>query len=94
MNDYAKVFWSGRSQAVRLPKEYRFDDSEVRIRREGRRVILEPADIGLDQDIAEAAADEIDRLRAMIEEGLGGGDEAWDAEEIKRAGRTALKTED
>jgi antitoxin VapB len=94
MNDYAKVFWSGRSQAVRLPKEYRFDDSEVRIRREGRRVILEPADIGLDQDIAEAAADEIDRLRAMIEEGLGGGDEAWDVEEIKRAGRAALKTED
>ena len=38
----AKVFWSGRSQAVRLPKEFRFDTDEVRIRREGHRVILEP----------------------------------------------------
>ena len=38
----AKVFWSGRSQAIRLPKEYRFDDEEVRIRRHGSAVILEP----------------------------------------------------
>lgn len=38
----AKVFWSGRSQAVRLPKDYRFQSSEVRIRRHGRAVILEP----------------------------------------------------
>jgi antitoxin VapB len=29
----AKIFWSGRSQAVRLPKEFRFDSDEVRIRR-------------------------------------------------------------
>lgn len=42
--DVAKVFWSGRSQAVRLPKEYRFDASEVSIRREGKRVILEPVE--------------------------------------------------
>lgn len=38
----AKVFWSGRSQAVRLPKEFRFEASEVRIRRHGNAVILEP----------------------------------------------------
>lgn len=38
----AKVFWSGRSQAVRLPKDFRFDGDEVRIRRHGRAVILEP----------------------------------------------------
>jgi antitoxin VapB len=38
----AKVFWSGRSQAVRLPKEYRFEGVEVRIRRHGAAVILEP----------------------------------------------------
>ena len=38
----AKVFWSGRSQAVRLPKEFRFVTHEVRIRRHGRAVILEP----------------------------------------------------
>jgi antitoxin VapB len=38
----AKLFWSGRSQAVRLPKEFRFDGNEVRIRRHGNAVILEP----------------------------------------------------
>lgn len=38
----AKVFWSGRSQAVRLPKDFRFDADEVRIRRHGNAVILEP----------------------------------------------------
>ncbi len=38
----AKVFWTGRSQAVRLPKEFRFEGHEVRIRRHGNAVILEP----------------------------------------------------
>ena len=38
----AKVFWSGRSQAVRLPKAFRFETKEVRIRRHGQAVILEP----------------------------------------------------
>lgn len=38
----ARVFWSGRSQAIRLPKAYRFDTQEVRIRRHGTAVILEP----------------------------------------------------
>jgi antitoxin VapB len=38
----AKLFWSGRSQAVRLPKEFRFDGDEVRVRRHGNAVILEP----------------------------------------------------
>ena len=38
----AKIFWSGRSQAVRLPKNFRFDATEVRIRRHGDAVILEP----------------------------------------------------
>jgi antitoxin VapB len=39
----AKVFRCGRSQAVRLPKHFRFETSEVRIRRHGAAVILEPA---------------------------------------------------
>ncbi len=38
----AKLFWNGRSQAVRLPKEFRFEGGEVEIRREGNAVILEP----------------------------------------------------
>jgi antitoxin VapB len=37
----AKIFWNGRSQAVRLPKEFRLDATEVNIRREGGAVILE-----------------------------------------------------
>ncbi|MHB1300990.1 MAG: antitoxin [Burkholderiales bacterium] len=38
----ARVFWSGRSQAVRLPKDYRFEGKEVRIRQHGAAIILEP----------------------------------------------------
>lgn len=40
----AKVFWSGRSQAVRLPKEFRFDSDTVSVRREGDALILEATD--------------------------------------------------
>jgi len=40
MPDTAKVFNSGRSQAVRLPKEYRFNVSEVYIKKEKGKVIL------------------------------------------------------
>ena len=42
MEKIAKVFMTGRSQAVRLPKEFRFASREVRIRKEGSAVILEP----------------------------------------------------
>ena len=38
----ARVFMTGRSQAVRLPKEFRFDTDRVLIRREGRHVVLSP----------------------------------------------------
>jgi antitoxin VapB len=38
----AKLFRNGRSQAVRLPKEFRFRGDEVSIRKEGNKVILEP----------------------------------------------------
>jgi antitoxin VapB len=38
----AKVFMTNRSQAVRLPKEYRFSTDEVFIRKEGEDVILSP----------------------------------------------------
>ena len=61
----AKVFWSGRSQAVRLPKAFRFDGEEVRIRRHGAAVILEPVPVDwawldalsgtLDADFVQAA---------------------------------------
>jgi antitoxin VapB len=38
----AKLFVNGGSQAVRLPKEFRFEGEEVRVRRLGRGVLLEP----------------------------------------------------
>ena len=38
----AKLFWNGGSQAVRLPKKFHFQGEEVRIRRVGAVVILEP----------------------------------------------------
>ena len=42
MADRAKIFKTGGSQAVRLPRAYRFQgQSEVLIRREGKRVVLE-----------------------------------------------------
>jgi len=45
MKLHAKLFQNGGSQAVRLPKECRFEgQDEVVVRREGRRVILEPVD--------------------------------------------------
>lgn len=42
----AKLFKNGGSQAVRLPKDCRFPagQDEVLVRREGRRVVLEPVD--------------------------------------------------
>ena len=42
----AKLFKNGRSQAVRLPKEFRFEGTEVAIRRDpatGEVVLLQPA---------------------------------------------------
>ena len=38
----AKLFENGRSQAVRLPKEYRFNGDEVAINKVGDIVILMP----------------------------------------------------
>jgi antitoxin VapB len=67
----AKVFWSGRSQAVRLPKEYRVDADKVRIRRHGEAIILEPvpkdwdwlhALVGpVDEDFEQAVNEEVPR---------------------------------
>jgi antitoxin VapB len=42
MSAIAKLFVNGGSQAVRLPKELRFEGTEVRIRKLGNGVLLEP----------------------------------------------------
>ncbi|MFZ0612747.1 MAG: type II toxin-antitoxin system VapB family antitoxin [Desulfobacterales bacterium] len=40
----AKIFTNGRSQAVRLPKDFRFSDEDVYIKKVGNMVILLPKD--------------------------------------------------
>jgi antitoxin VapB len=69
----AKIFWSGRSQAVRLPKEFRFPGEEVLISRRGSAVVLEPvADSwdwldgvsrNLDRDFVETVNEESDQQK-------------------------------
>ena len=48
----AKIFMNGRSQAVRLPAEFRFDCKEVFIERQGDRVVLRPKPRGWDDFFA------------------------------------------
>jgi antitoxin VapB len=51
----AKIFKHGRSQAVRLPKEFRLPGKEVRVRRVGRGVLLEPMEFDVDAWLARLA---------------------------------------
>jgi antitoxin VapB len=44
MMETAKLFINGRSQAVRLPKAYRFEGTEVFIKKSGNSVVLIPYD--------------------------------------------------
>lgn len=55
----AKLFKHGRSQAVRLPKEFRLSGKQVRVRRFGRGVLLEPLE--RDLETMQAIFAEIDR---------------------------------
>jgi antitoxin VapB len=48
MTTTAKIFKNGASQAVRLPKEFRFDTDEVCIKRVGAAVVLFPKNSGWD----------------------------------------------
>lgn len=60
----AKIFMHGRSQAVRLPKEFRLPGTEVRVRRHGVGILLEPVAFDVDAWFAEmdrkGAADFLD----------------------------------
>ena len=48
----AKVFKHGNSQAVRLPKEFRFAGEEVQIKRVGAGVLLLPTQVTYEQIMA------------------------------------------
>lgn len=58
----AKIFMHGRSQAVRLPKEFRLPGDRVRVRRTDTGVLLEPMFTDLD-----AWFQELDRVRGDSE---------------------------
>jgi antitoxin VapB len=60
MSDFAKLFRNGRSQAVRLPKEFRFPGDRVRIRKTRNGVLLQP--INFD---TKAWFEELDRFNAV-----------------------------
>ncbi len=45
----AKLFLNGRSQAVRLPKEFRMSGREVKISKQGNKIILEPIETSWEQ---------------------------------------------
>lgn len=69
VNDTARLFTHGGSQAVRLPKAFRFEGKEVLIHREGDRVILEPVDaLPLSQADLDAMWRRIDALADPDEE--------------------------
>ncbi len=51
----AKVFMNGRSQAVRLPAEFRFSCREVYVERDGERVVLRPKPSGWDDFFARSS---------------------------------------
>jgi antitoxin VapB len=57
----AKIFKTGRSQAVRLPKECRFETDEVKVTKIGDRVILEPMNIaaGMPWAIIDSLGDQV-----------------------------------
>ncbi|HEY9842429.1 MAG: antitoxin [Candidatus Sericytochromatia bacterium] len=51
----AKLFMNGRSQAVRLPAEFRFQGTEVFIEKQGDTVIIRPKPAGWDDFFARAS---------------------------------------
>jgi len=71
----AKVFWTGRSQAVRLPKEFRFNTDTVLVHREGQAVVVEPANewpagyldsfAGVPEDFTRPAQGEVERRTSL-----------------------------
>jgi antitoxin VapB len=71
----ARVFWTGRSQAIRLPKEFRFETDTVLVHREGQAVVVEPADewpegyvqsfAGVPDDFARPRQGEVEKRTAL-----------------------------
>lgn len=83
MNEMVKIVRSADEQSVTLPPGYRFDTDDVRITRQGHRVILEPGG-----EIDDETGLPLTTLRSLIQEGLDSGpSEPFDVEAIKREAR-------
>ena len=76
----ASLFMNGRSQAVRLPKEFRFEGTHVWAQKDGNRVILTPVDDRIERLIAlmgsspnfpDRAQDILEPMRPEIKEYFG-----------------------
>lgn len=63
----AKVFQNGRSQAVRLPKEFRFNTSEVYIEKQGDRVILSPRPLSWDDFFESSLKPSMDFMQERVD---------------------------
>lgn len=59
----AKLFMHGRSQAVRLPKEFRLPGKEVRVRRVGLGILLQPVERNTKR--VRSILDELERFRSI-----------------------------
>jgi len=89
MADTTTVFQSGNSQAVRLPKEFRFKSKTVEIFRRGDEVVLREKPRTMGEVLAEAWADlpplteqdhaDLDAMMAAIREPLPPDTRSWDA---------------
>jgi len=73
----ASLFMNGRSQAVRLPKEFRFQGTHVYATKEGNRVILSPVDdrmerliemMGSSPDFPDAVRDDAEPMPPELRE--------------------------
>jgi antitoxin VapB len=76
----ASLFMNGRSQAVRLPKEFRFEGTHVYAKKDGNRVILSPVDdrierlialMGSSPDFPDVPRDAAEPMRPEIKEFFG-----------------------
>lgn len=64
----AKIFMNGRSQAVRLPKEFRFDCDEVYVRKQADEVVISPRKPSWDEFFDQSPAFGDDFLRDREDE--------------------------
>jgi virulence-associated protein VagC len=65
VSETAKVFMSGRSQAVRLPQAYRFNCDTVMIRRRGQSLLLTPVAATWDE-LCTGEPDAIEEMLALV----------------------------